>query len=268
MKITEINIYPIKSMGSLSLDEAQVLPAGLKHDRRWMLLNENGKFLTQRNIPEMALVRFKQKENGFDVFYKDDLNNSIFIPFEVPVDSDKMTAQVWDDKVQAYLMDAYFSTWFSNTFNKKCQLVRIVENDVRINTKGEPDKVSSFADGMPFSIAGEQSLMDLNSRLNEPVPMTRFRFNFIFSGGTAYEEDDWNEFKIGNVHFVKNKKCGRCKVVTIDQKTGIKMGEEPLATLSAYRKENRQINFGIRGYMKNREQKGMITSGDKVERIS
>ena len=120
MKLTEINIYPIKSMGSLSLKEANVLKAGLEHDRRWLLLDENQKFMTQRTVPEMALVKFQLNENGFKAFYKNDSNNPVFIPFEIPTNAKQMTAQVWDDQVQAHKMSAPINEWFSHIFNKEC----------------------------------------------------------------------------------------------------------------------------------------------------
>lgn len=263
MKLTEINIYPVKSMGSISLKEATVLPAGLQYDRRWLLNDEEGNFLTQRHIPEMAKVKFTRAENGFKVNYVDANYGSILIPFESPASS-AITATVWDDKVSAYRMNKSISEWFSDLFKRKCYLVRIAENAIRRSTKGKPDKVSSFADITPFLIIGTASLDDLNSRMETPIPMSRFRPNFVFSGGEAYAEDYWDIFQIGNLHFKKYKKCGRCKVTTIDQKSGIKMGEEPLATLSKYRKEDRNLNFGIRAFLDGQQNETIIRLNDSV----
>ena len=264
MKLTEINIYPIKSMGGISLKEATVLPAGLQYDRRWLLLDGEGKFMTQRNLPEMARVKFEWNENGFIADYLGGNFGSINIPFAIP-DTPIFTTQVWDDQVTASSMQGDINNWFAEVFKQKCQLVRIEENAVRKSTKGTPDKISSFADITPFLIIGEASLNDLNSRLETPIPMSRFRPNFVFSDGRPFEEDDWHNYKIGGVRFKKYKKCGRCKVTTIDQETGVKMSEEPLETLGKYRKEDRQLNFGMRAFLGDGQGEAVIKINDEVK---
>ena len=251
-------------MGWLSLNGATALPAGLQYDRRWLLLNKNGKPMTQRDLPEMTKVKFAWKENSFEARYDGGNFGTINLPFKKP-GTPVITAQVWDDEVAAREMDKPINEWFSEVFNDKYKLVRIEENAVRRSLKGKPDKISSFADITPFLIIGEASLNDLNSRLDTPLPMIRFRPNFVFSGGQPYEEDNWNEFKIGNIYFKKYKKCGRCKVTTIDQNTGIKMGDEPLNTLSKYRKEERQMNFGIRAFLGDGQGEGIIKLNDEIE---
>ena len=263
MKLTEINIYPVKSMGCISLKEATALPAGLKYDRRWLLLEEDGNFMTQRNFPDMAKVKFEWKENGFEARFLGSDIEPILIPFD-EYQKSKIVAQVWDDEVSAFPMQKNIDEWFSELFNKKCSLVRIEENAVRKNIKGYPGKISSFADITPFLIIGEASLEDLNSRMDTPIPMTRFRSNFVFSGGAAFVEDDWETFKIGNIKFKRYKKCGRCKVTTIDQDTGIRMNDEPLATLSKYRKEDRNLNFGLRAFLADGQKAGVIKLGDEI----
>lgn len=250
-------------MGSISLKEATVLPAGLQYDRRWLLLDGDGKFQTQRNLAEMAKVKFEWTENGFVANYLGGKIEPIIIPFSKP-DAPIITTQVWDDKVAARMLPENINDWFSEVFKQKCQLVRIEENAVRKSTKEKPDKISSFADITPFLIIGEASLIDLNNRLETPIPMSRFRTNFVFSGGDAFAEDEWDEFKIGAIHFKKYKKCGRCKVTTIDQETGIKMGEEPLATLNTYRKEDRNLNFGVRAFLEAKQGEGIIKLNDEV----
>ena len=248
-------------MGRISLSAATVLPAGLAYDRRWLLLDEHGTFMTQRHYPAMAVIKFTWKENGFEVNYKN--LEPTFLPFEKP-DSPLITSQVWDDKVKTRKMGKNINGWFSEIFNRKCQLVRIEENAVRKSLKGKPDKISSFADITPFLIIGENSLNDLNKKLATPIPMSRFRPNFVFSGGGAFCEDGWDEFKIGQIHFKKYKKCGRCKVTTIDQDTGIKMGDEPLTTLNKYRKEDQNLNFGLRAFLGEGHHGGSIRINDEV----
>ncbi len=250
-------------MGGIRLEEALVLPAGLRYDRRWMLLNEDGRFMTQRHLPEMARIKFQWKERGFEATYKGGGFESIEIPFEVP-DAETVTGQVWDDEVLVRDMPNDLSGWFSEVLKTKCRLVRIEENAVRHSLKGMPDKISSFADITPFLIIGESSLEDLNSRLETPLPMSRFRSNFVFSGGAPFEEDNWDTFKIGDINFKKYKKCDRCKITTIDQETGVKMGDEPLNTLSKYRKEGKKMNFGIRAFLDKNNEGGIVKVNTEI----
>ncbi len=251
-------------MGGISLKEALVLPAGLQYDRRWMLLNEDGRFMTQRHLPEMARIKFQWKGNGFQTTFKGGNFETIEIPFEVP-DVEAVTGQVWDDQVLVKEMSGNLSGWFSEVLKTKCRLVRIVENAVRHSLKGKPDKISSFADITPFLIIGEASLEDLNSRMEIPISMSRFRSNFVFSGGEPYDEDNWDTFNIGNINFKKYKKCGRCKVTTIDQESGIKMGDEPLNTLSKYRKEEKQMNFGLRAFLNENNIGDIVKINDEIK---
>ena len=125
MKLTEINIYPITSMGGMPLKEATVLPAGLQYDRRWLLLDGNGNFFTQRNLPEMAKVKFEWQENGFNVKYPEENYGSINIPFEKP-DTTIFTTQIWNDKVAAQAMPDDINVWFSEIFKQKCQAIGLL----------------------------------------------------------------------------------------------------------------------------------------------
>ena len=253
-------------MGRIILKESTVLPTGLQYDRRWMLVDGEGKFVTQRSLPEMARVKFEWTENGFDVSYSGVDHGAIKIPFEMP-SSPAFSVQVWDDKVAARAMSKEINDWFSGVFVKKCQLVRMEDNAIRKSTIGKPDKLSSFADITPFLIIGESSLNDLNGKMKTPIPISRFRPNFVFSGGDAFVEDKWDEFKIGDILFKKYKKCGRCKVTTIDQDTGEKRGEEPLETLGKYRKEDRQLNFGIRASLGESDGKAVVKLNDEVKAL-
>jgi len=263
MQLTGINIFPIKSMGGMSLQEATALPAGLQYDRRWMLLDEDGRFLTQRHLPAMARIKFQWKEKGFEANFSGGGFGAIRIPFELP-GTEAAVAKVWDDEVLVRDMPQELGEWFSEVLETKCRLVRIVENAVRHSLKGKPDKVSSFADITPFLIIGEASLQDLNSRIETPLPMSRFRSNFVFAGGQPYEEDDWDVFAVGDLVLKKYKKCGRCKVTTIDQETGVRMGDEPLNTLSKYRKEGRNMNFGVRAFLDGSNRASLVRIGDEV----
>jgi hypothetical protein len=103
--------------------------------------------------------------------------------------------------------------------------------------------ITSFSDGYPVLLIGQASLDDLNGRLDQPVPMNRFRPNIVFSGGTPYQEDGMKHFKVDGLDFFGVKPCGRCVMTTINQDTG-SVGQEPLKTLSLYRTANNKVNFG------------------------
>jgi uncharacterized protein YcbX len=242
LKLTEIWIYPIKSLGGIRLNQAKVLPKGLQYDRRWMLIDEEGIFITQRIHSNMALFKLSYSDQTFTITYGTDL---IRLPVDAPVSSVSIRAVIWDDEVEVVEVMGEYSQWFSQRLGMNCRLVyfpepkpRYVDEKYSINS----DQVS-LADGYPFLIIGQRSLDDLNSRLKDKVLMNRFRPNFVFKGGDPFEEDNWRAFKIGKNRFAGVKPCGRCTLTTVDQETAVK-GTEPLATLSAFRKANNKINFG------------------------
>jgi uncharacterized protein len=244
MYLTDIYIYPIKSLGGIRLNESVLEERGLKYDRRWMLVDKNGIFLTQRTLHQMALLQVELMADGLNVFRKDDPEINILIPFE-PKTKELIPVTVWDDTVIGQLVDNSVSKWFTNQLNMDCDLVVMPESTQRkLNPKYAVNNESvSFADGMPYLLIGQASLDDLNTKLQDPVPMDRFRPNLVFSGGKAFEEDQWDKVKIGKSLFKITKPCARCVMTTIDQKTGIK-GKEPLKTLAKYRTVSNKVMFG------------------------
>lgn len=242
--LSEIWIYPIKSLGGIRLKEAKVLEKGLAYDRRWMLVDETGKFLTQRIYPEMALLKVSMDAEQLTITHTQKSKTHTISLYPKTANSEKQVT-IWDDTVKAFEVSETTSSWFSEILGKKCQLVyfpeineRIVEPEYALNNENV-----SLADAYPFLIIGEASLADLNARLDKPVPMNRFRPNFVFTGGNAFEEDDWSNFIIGENRFKGVKPCARCIMTTIDQQTAVK-SDEPLRTLATYRKRNNKIYFG------------------------
>ncbi len=244
MYLTDIYIYPIKSLGGIRLNESVLEERGLKYDRRWMLVDKNGIFLTQRKLHQMALLQVELMAGGLNVFRKDHPETNILIPFE-PKTKKLISVTVWDDTVIGQLVDNSVSKWFTNQLNLDCDLVVMPESTQRkLNPKYAVNNESvSFADGMPYLLIGQASLDDLNTKLQNPVPMDRFRPNLVFSRGKAFEEDEWDKVKIGKSLFKITKPCARCVMTTIDQKTGIK-GKEPLKTLAKYRTVSNKVMFG------------------------
>lgn len=241
-RLTQIWIYPIKSLGGIRLTSARVKAKGLEYDRRWMLVDENNHFLTQRVHHNMALFKLQMNSKYLVVRFN---NEELNVPLAETSHAEKINATIWDDTVITQEVNPLFSAWFSEKLNFRCKLVSFPEENSRlVDGRYAPMETHvSLADAYPFLIIGQSSLDDLNKRLEKPVPMNRFRPNFVFEGGLPYEEDHWKNFRVGNARFVGVKLCGRCVLTTINQETG-ESGKEPLATLATYRAENGKINFG------------------------
>jgi len=261
LTLTEINIYPIKSLGGINLTSSFAGKRGLQYDRRFLLVDENGMFITQRDIAGLALLKLSFTENGFKVLNSID-NSFITIPFESNSDI-KIQVQIWDDLCNAVVVDKNLDEWFSDVLKINCSLVYMPDDEKRIvEKKYEPaDHIVSFADAYPYLIIGQSSLDDLNKRLEQPIPMNRFRPNFVFSGSNPYEEDAWKNFKIGDVRLKAVKPCARCMITTTDQQTA-ERSNEPLKTLSLYRKIDGKVMFGM-NVVCNKE--GIVSIGDKIE---
>ena len=244
LKLSEIWIYPIKSLGGISLESAIVERRGLQYDRRWMLVDEQGVFLTQRKHKIMALLQVRLTENGFKVMHKIKDISPVYIPFDAqPLEYLKV--KVWNDECEAFTINNDINHWFSDVLGISCKLVYMPDNsyrqvDIRYAKEGD---IVNFADGYPMLIIGQTALDKLNGKLAEAIPMNRFRPNLVYTGGQANEEDTWKEFKIGNIVFLGVKPCARCVVTTINQDSG-EAGTEPLKTLATYRKKGKKILFG------------------------
>lgn len=240
-KLTDIIIYPVKSLRGISLDSAHAGMKGFEYDRRWMLVDEEGHFLTQRTLPVLATLEIKNDKEGWIIQHKQE---HLKVPFDLS-DVPKLNAEIWGDLLEVSLAPDYFGEWFSDHLKIKCHLVYMGENlkrmvDERYRTNKE---MVSFADAFPYLLIGESSLHDLNSKLVNPVPMNRFRPNLVFSGGEPFSEDSFDRIETGEAVFRAVKPCTRCVVTTTDQLSGIR-GSEPLLTLSKYRKKGNHVFFG------------------------
>jgi uncharacterized protein YcbX len=242
--LQEIYLYPIKSLGGIAVQEAQVEERGFKYDRRWMLVDQSGEFLTQRQHPQLALLQVALSESQLEVFSKGDPSQRIAFDLDL-ASNQELLVSIWGDQVLARVVSAEVSRWFSDFLQMDLDLVVMPESshrkmDPRYAVQGES---VSFADGMPYVMIGQSSLDELNQRLEAPVAMDRFRPNLVFSGGQAFEEDQFTRVKVGEVDFQVVKPCARCVLITVNQQTGEK-GKEPLATLATYRTVNNKVYFG------------------------
>ena len=247
LRLSEIWIYPIKSLGGIRVKSARVFEKGLQYDRRWMLIDRDNDFMTQRIYPKMALFKLQIRsrwllESKFKITHG---NDAISLSLNHSLIGKPIKAIVWDDTVEVYEVNSAYSIWFSNRLGIECKLVSFPENNARpVDQHYQINREHvSLADAYPLLIIGEQSLADLNSRLTDPVPMNRFRPNLVFSGGQPFDEDKWKNFSVGKNKFAAVKPCARCVLTTVNQNTGEK-GIEPLATLSKYRKEGNKVSFG------------------------
>ena len=235
MKISEINVYPIKSLGGISLKQAIVEKRGLQFDRRWMLVDEKGDLITQREFSKMATISVEILEENLNVSAKD--FGTINIPFQTGGNG-KIEVRVWKSFCQANVADEHINKWFSDVLQTNCRLVFMPEETKRFVNKvfNAGTDIVSFADGYPLLVIGENSLEDLNSRLEKAIPMNRFRPNLVVSDSNSFAEDNWKKLKIGKTVFRGTKPCARCVITTINQKTGISEIKEPLKTLATFRK--------------------------------
>lgn len=243
--LSEIHIYPVKSLAGIAVNTAQVEPRGLALDRQWLLIDQENLFLTQREIPAMALIKVKVEGDGLVFFHRDYPNESLKIGLQQH-EKEEINVGIWNDDCLANIVSTEANEWFSEAFGIDCRLVKMSSQAQRlVDTNYAFNKeVVSFADGFPFLIIGQSSLGDLNSRLPNPVEMRRFRPNLVFTGGIPYEEDSWKKFSVGKVNFLGAKPCARCTITTVNPDKGEMDSKEPLRTLVSYRNRNQKIYFG------------------------
>lgn len=242
LTISQINIYPVKACRGISVQKADLTPQGLRYDRRWMVVDEENRFLSQRTHPKMALIQTELLPG------KVLLRASGQPPLIIKMDKEgeKRTVVVRKDSVEAIDMGDEAAEWLSDVMKRKARLVYIPDETFRpIDPKyaTSPQDQVGFADAYPLLLTSEASLGDLNLRLPQPIQMNRFRPNLVISGCEPYEEDSWKKIRVGDVILECVKPCSRCVVTCVDQATGEK-GEEPLKTLTCYRKQESGIIFG------------------------
>lgn len=262
MFVQDLYIYPIKSLGGIKMKSSLALQRGFEFDRRLMLIDENGRFITQRVYSQLALLQTGIAEAGILITHKQHPELNTIVPFN-HTREETITVSIWDDTVEAFHLNEELDEWFSAFLQFPCRLIYLPEDGTRaVDTRyAENGEQVSFADAFPYLLIGQASLDDLNTRLTEAVPMDRFRPSIVVAGSPAFDEDTWKEIKIGEVRFKVAKPCARCVLTTVNQETGIK-GKEPLLTLSRYRTANNKVLFGQNLIALN---EGIIKEGDQLE---
>jgi hypothetical protein len=239
-----ISYYPIKACHGFDVTEWKVAPRGLEHDRLMMITDPDGMFFTQRELPRLATIT--PKLDGERLVLSAPGMNKLTIPIKtfgahVPV-------TVWHDSgVMAIDQGEVAADWLSTYLKTKVRLMRMADDYIRKVSAhyaiSENDHVS-FADGYPMLITSQEGLDDLNARMAVPIPMNRFRPNIVVKGCEPFAEDKWKRIKIGKVELAIVKPCARCDVPTHDQDTGLRLSNEPTATLAQFRNVNNKVMFG------------------------
>lgn len=264
LQLSGLTIYPVKSAAGIGLSRAEVVARGLAGDRRWMVVDPQGKFITQRSVPAMALIRVTLGPAALQLAAPGQPN--LVLPAALAANGEEVSVAVWGDRCLALAAGSEADDWLSQVLQRPCRLVYMPDQCQRPTAQGQfgGEKLVSFADAYPFLLISEASLAALNQRLEEPVPMDRFRPNLVVRGCDAFAEDRWQRIRIGEVLFELPKGCDRCSIPGVDQRTGIQQ-REPLLTLAQFRRWDGKIWFGQNLVQCNL---GRLSLGDEVEVLS
>ena len=243
LELSALIYYPIKACRGFEVTETNVERMGLAHDRRMMVATPEGHFLTQREYPKLALVTPSISSDKLTLSAPGTEGLTIPILKSGPTRS----VDIWRSRgVQAVDQGELAAGWFSDWLEADVRLVHFAEGTVRkINEQYavNANDHTGFADGYPILLASEESLADLNARMDRPVLMNRFRPNLVVRGSEPFAEDTWSRICIGEVEMAVVKPCARCVVTTIDKQT-LEKSKEPLKTLATYRKQTGGVMFG------------------------
>ncbi len=245
-------------MGGIELASSKAMERGFENDRRYMLVDNNGKFLSQRVIPKMALFGCSIQGEILKIQYEDQQ-----IDLNINQEEGKiLNTKVWNHSVDAIEVGTIANEWFSELLGQDCKLVKMNKQTKRKKSliKAPRSTQLSFADGYPYLALGTASLKELNEKLDTPVTIDRFRANIILETKIGHEEEEVDKFTLSGVKFRMIKPCARCQVVTIDQKNA-STSKEPLKTLATYRKKANNIYFGMNVVCL---EEGIVNVGDEL----
>jgi len=266
--VSNLVVYPVKSMAGVELSQAELIDTGFRFDRSWMVIDDNDRFLTQRQHPEMALVRAEPVTGDTG-----QPGLVLTVPGEAPVsvplvrDDDRdrvIPVDIWGETVDAVDQGPEAAKILTRYLDRPARLVFLAEHAPRHlgpSYPAPPGIHVGFADSAPLHLLSEASFRDLNGRLDTPVRIDRFRANIIVSGTDAFAEDSWRRVRVGDVELLIVKDCIRCQVINVDQQTGEKE-IDPLETLGSYRSGPIGPRFGRKVV---HDRRGMIRVGDRVE---
>ncbi|MCG7199804.1 MOSC domain-containing protein [Marinobacter pelagius] len=258
MRIHSLYLYPVKSLAGIQVDSFAMDEFGPAGDRRWMIVDDERRFVTQRNYPQLARI------NAFFSGARVEVDIPGEGAFSLQPTGETLPVLVWRDWVKARVGNSEASEALSRFCGQRFRFVYMPEETFRridADRVGEYRRVG-FADGFPFLITNLASLDELNGRLEKPVEMRRFRPNIVVEGAEPWVEDDWRELQIGARQFRLVKPCSRCIMTTVDPDRGVKdPAAQPLRTLTGYRRTDEGVIFGMNAV---HDQPGKIRVGDPV----
>lgn len=266
MHIHSLHIYPVKSLRGCDVTSVEIDELGFAGDRRFLIVDENGEFLTQRTFPAMAAVSTALSENALTL--STDGHDSISVPRLSDPQAPLMPVNVWRDSgLLAEDCGNEAAAWLRDVLGLRCRLVRIGGRFHRPVTKSAAwtGDLVSFADAAPVLVTSTGSLDELNRRItaneSEPVPMNRFRPNLVIEGCAAFAEDGWPALRVGAVLLRNAGPSERCIMTTTDQRTGLR-GPEPLRTLATFRRaaDGNAVCFGVNFIQQSK--RGVLRAGD------
>ena len=260
MRVTGLYVYPLKAARGLSLPEAKLDAFGIEGDRRWCLVGEDDRVITQRDCPVLATLDVSPSGGGLEIRAEGRPPLRVFLP---RTEQTFLPVDVWADRTEGLAIGPDADAWMEDLLDRPCRLLSMpstTRRQVSLQFGGPGDRVS-YADGYPLLLTSEASLADLNTRLETPVPMDRFRPNLVVDGAGPFAEDGWARIRVGSTTFRVVKPCARCVVTTTDQRSGVR-GKEPLRTLAEFRRVDDKVLFGENLV---HEGPGPVSLGDRVE---
>lgn len=258
--LSQIYVYPVKSLAGFQVSQWPVDEKGLRYDRKWMLVDRERQFLSQRRLPQMALI--KTRIDGTRLILSAPGRADLELPLDAAGD-ETLEVTVWHDRCQAETCGGAADAWLSEFLQTDCRLVYQAAGDRRqVDLKyAAAGDQTAFSDGFPFLLVSEGSLAALNQAMQLEYEMVRFRPNLVVSGCDSYAEDLWRRVSINGIGFRLPKPCARCPVPTIDPETAVS-GKEPLATLSRLRKWQNKVYFGQNAL---HDKSGVLAVGQAVQ---
>ena len=245
-RIASLHVYPVKSCRGIDVDSALVTETGFEWDRRWMIVDANDRFITQRSHPKLATL--STAIVGGELWLSADGRETLIVPGDHA--GRRRPVVVWNDRPQGIDAGDEAAAWLSGVMGQPLRLVRIAPDVPRLadpHWVGPSPVPVSFADAYPMLLISRASLEELNRRLPDALPMNRFRPNVVIEGVAAHAEDAMTVFSFGKVALRGVKLCTRCATTTTDQQTGARHpDQEPLRTLKTYRNDRalRGVTFG------------------------
>lgn len=242
-QLSAIYRYPLKSARGHALAEARMDRCGIDGDRRWMLVDAQGEFLSQRGEPRLALLGASADTAGGLQLSLAEASLSVARP---AADAPRRTVRIWGDRLPAADAGDTAAAWLRERLGRDLRLVHLPQDAQRPvdPDHAPPGQCVNFADGFPLLVVTRAALAELNSRLERPVPMDRFRPNLVIDGAAAHAEDQWRRLRIGSAEVELVKPCARCAVPAIDQATA-RRDPQINRVLAGYRRREGQVMFGM-----------------------